>query len=78
MHEVQGETYSDVSLVRLTPTPVSIISGDSPHVLVALSRHTSSLKYYTVVMDPLVSIIRDLEKLSSYLLDMYKVDAGTQ
>nr|CCH64045.1 replication protein [Tobacco mosaic virus] len=78
VHEVQGETYSDVSLVRLTPTPVSIIAGDSPHVLVALSRHTCSLKYYTVVMDPLVSIIRDLEKLSSYLLDMYKVDAGTQ
>jgi hypothetical protein len=78
VHEVQGETYADVSLVRLTPTPVSIIAGDSPHVLVALSRHTCSLKYYTVVMDPLVSIIRDLEKLSSYLLDMYKVDAGTQ
>lgn len=78
VHEVQGETYADVSLVRLTPTPVSIIAGDSPHVLVALSRHTQTLKYYTVVMDPLVSIIRDLEKLSSYLLDMYKVDAGTQ
>nr|WNS52796.1 126 kDa replicase [Tomato brown rugose fruit virus] len=78
VHEVQGETYADVSLVRLTPTPISIIAGDSPHVLVALSRHTQTLKYYTVVMDPLVSIIRDLEKLSSYLLDMYKVDAGTQ
>ena len=42
------------------------------------ARHTKSLKYYTVVMDPLVSIIRDLERVSSYLLDMYKVDAGTQ
>ena len=78
VHEVQGETYADVSLVRLTPTPVSIIARDSPHVLVSLSRHTKSLKYYTVVMDPLVSIIRDLERVSSYLLDMYKVDAGTQ
>ena len=33
VHEVQGETYADVSLVRLTPTPVSIIARDSPHVL---------------------------------------------
>ena len=78
VHEVQGETYADVSLVRLTPTPVSIIARDSPHVLVALSRHTKSFKYYTVVMDPLVSIIRELEQVSSYLLDMYKVEAGTQ
>ncbi len=43
VHEVQGETYEDVSLVRLTPTPVGIISKESPHLLVALSRHTSSL-----------------------------------
>ena len=78
VHEVQGETYAVVSLDRLTPTPVSIIARDSPHVLVSLSRHTKSLKYYTVVMDSLVSIIRDLERVSSYLLDMYKVDAGTQ
>lgn len=78
VHEVQGETYTDVSLVRLTPTPVSIISRESPHVLVALSRHTKSFRYYTVVMDPLVSIIRDLEQVSTFLLDMYKVDAGVQ
>jgi len=78
VHEVQGETYADVSLVRLTPTPVSIISRESPHVLVALSRHTRSFKYYTVVMDPLVSIVRDLEQVSTFLLDMYKVNASTQ
>ena len=33
VHEVQGETFEDVSLVRLTPTPVGIISKQSPHLL---------------------------------------------
>ncbi|CAL39164.1 replicase [Brugmansia mild mottle virus] len=78
VHEVQGETYEDVSVVRLTPTPLALISRDSPHVLVCLSRHTKSFKYYTVVLDPLVSLVRDLEKVSHYLLDMYKVSAGQQ
>ena len=59
---VQGETYADVSLVRLTPTPVSIIARDSPHVLVSAVKTHKIPKYYTVVMDPLVSIIRDLEQ----------------
>lgn len=78
VHEVQGETFEDVSLVRLTPTPVGIISKQSPHLLVSLSRHTRSIKYYTVVLDAVVSVLRDLECVSSYLLDMYKVDVSTQ
>ncbi|QYW08487.1 MAG: putative 126 kDa protein [Yunnan virgavirus 3] len=78
VHEIQGETYEDVSLVRLTHTPVQIISSKSPHVLVALTRHTKSLKYYTVVVDPVVSKISDLSNISEYLLDLYKVESPTQ
>lgn len=75
VHEIQGETFEEVSLVRLTATPVNIISSSSPHVLVALSRHTKQLKYYTVVVDSLVNIIRDLESVSHFLLDLYKVES---
>ena len=78
VHEIQGETFEDVSLVRLTATPLTLISKSSPHVLVALTRHTKSFKYYTVVLDPLVQIISDLSSLSSFLLEMYMVEAGSK
>nr|UOF93192.1 replication-associated protein [Streptocarpus flower break virus]WJP00476.1 replication-associated protein [Streptocarpus flower break virus] len=78
VHEIQGETYEHVSLVRLTPTPLEIVSHGSPHVLVALTRHTQSLKYYTVVWDPVVKVISDLGKLSNFILDMYKVEKPVQ
>nr|QOW17529.1 p126 KDa protein [Tobacco mild green mosaic virus] len=78
VHEIQGETFEDVSLVRLTATPLTLISKSSPHVLVALTRHTKSFKYYTVVLDPLVQIISDLSSLSSFLLEMYMVEAGSR
>nr|WLJ60131.1 MAG: replication-associated protein [Piper chlorosis virus] len=76
VHEIQGDTFEQVNVVRLTATPLTIISRDSPHVLVALSRHTKSFKYYTVVLDPLVSVVRDLEHVSDFLLDIYKVESG--
>nr|AAS87223.1 RNA-dependent RNA polymerase/replicase [Odontoglossum ringspot virus] len=76
VHEIQGETFEDVSVVRLTPTPLELISKSSPHVLVALTRHTKSFKYYSVVLDPLVKVCSDLSKVSDFILDMYKVDAG--
>jgi hypothetical protein len=78
VHEIQGETFENTSVVRLTATPLEIVSRISPHVLVALTRHTQSMKYYTVVLDPLVKIITDLEKVSNFLLEMYKVEPGTQ
>nr|WBW48263.1 replicase [Youcai mosaic virus] len=77
-HEVQGETYEKTAIVRLTATPLEIISRASPHVLVALTRHTTRCKYYTVVLDPMANVISELEKLSNYILDMYKVESGTQ
>ncbi|BAB82441.1 RNA replicase protein [Wasabi mottle virus] len=78
VHEVQGETYEKTAIVRLTATPLEIISRASPHVLVALTRHTTSCKYFSVVLDPLVSVISEMEKLSNFILDMYKVESGTQ
>nr|UOS85823.1 replicase [Youcai mosaic virus] len=78
VHEVQGETYEKTAIVRLTATPLEIISRASPHVLVALTRHTTRCKYYTVVLDPMVNVISELEKLSNFILDMYKVESGTQ
>ncbi len=76
VHEVQGETYEKTAIVRLTSTPLEIISSASPHVLVALTRHTTCCKYYTVVLDPMVNVISEMEKLSNFLLDMYRVEAG--
>lgn len=78
VHEVQGETYEKTAIVRLTATPLEIISRASPHVLVALTRHTTRCKYYTVVLDPMVNVISELGKLSNFILDMYKVESGTQ
>nr|QWT83772.1 replication-associated protein [Youcai mosaic virus] len=78
VHEVQGETYEKTAIVRLTATPLEIISRASPHVLVALTRHTTRCKYYTVVLDPMVNVISELGKLSNFLLEMYKVESGTQ
>ena len=74
VHEVQGETYTEVSLVRLTPTPLSIISPDSPHVLVSLSRHKNRLVYYTVVNDCITYAIGELAKLNNFMFDMYTVE----
>jgi hypothetical protein len=78
VHEVQGETYEKTAIVRLTSTPLEIISRASPHVLVALTRHTTRCRYYTVVLDPMVNVISEMEKLSNFILDMYKVEAGVQ
>ncbi|USH96634.1 131 kDa replicase [Trichosanthes mottle mosaic virus] len=78
VHEVQGETYEDTSVVRATATPIGLISRKSPHVLVALSRHTKTMTYYTVTVDPVSCIIADLEKVDQSILSMYASVAGTK
>ena len=60
--------------MRLTPTPLSIISPDSPHVLVSLSRHKNRLVYYTVVNDCITYAIGELAKLNNFMFDMYTVE----
>nr|QRV07327.1 replicase [Hibiscus latent Fort Pierce virus] len=74
VHEIQGETFNEVSLVRLTATPLNIISPESPHVLVGLSRHTNRLTYYTVVHDCITYSISELSRLSDYIFDIYSVE----
>nr|ANH10866.1 128 kDa replication protein [Rattail cactus necrosis-associated virus] len=77
VHEIQGETYPVVSLVRLNPHPISIIKKDGPHVVVALSRHTQALVYYTVTADAVVDTIDRIKSVNPFLLDMYKHVGGT-
>jgi hypothetical protein len=78
VHEIQGETYDTVSLVRATATPLEITNSGSPHVLVALTRHTKWLKYYSVTMDSVVKQIYDLKGVSQFLLDIYSVHEPVQ
>ena len=63
VHEIQAETLEETEVVRATPTPIGFIARDSPHVLVALTRHTKAMVYYSVVFDAVTSIISDVEKV---------------
>jgi len=49
--EVQGQTFKNVGLVRLSAKSRDLFKSD-PHMLVALTRHTDSLKYYTALHGP--------------------------
>nr|BCG11495.1 129 kDa replicase [Sunn-hemp mosaic virus] len=73
VHEAQGETYRDVNLIRVTATPLTIVSAGSPHVTVALSRHTNRFVYYTVVPDVVMTTVQKTQCVSNFLLDMYAV-----
>nr|WDS52185.1 MAG: 128 KDa putative replicase [Opuntia virus 2] len=78
VHEIQGETFPKVHLVRATSTPISIISQrDKPHIIVALSRHTQCLVYHTVVQDVLCSVIKELSGVGDFLLELYSVSSGS-
>nr|AEW67307.2 replicase [Frangipani mosaic virus] len=78
VHEVQGETFKDVALVRLDPTQLSLIEKGSPHILVALSRHTHRLVYYTVKLDNLCTQIESLCSVPSFMLQTFRVDSSTK
>ncbi|UQR78688.1 ORF1ab fusion polyprotein [Thesium chinense closterovirus 1] len=47
VHEVQGETFRDVALVRTKYQEDAPFSSDN-HIIVALSRHTDNLTYYVL------------------------------
>ena len=76
VHEIQGETFEEVSLVRATATPIGLITKKSPHVLVALTRHTKTFTYYTVTVDCICSIIEELNGVDQSILSMYQCVAG--
>nr|WNM95048.1 MAG: replication-associated protein [Diaporthe helianthi virga-like virus 1] len=56
VHEVQGNTYDSVVLVRLVKHENTIYDS-TPHIIVALSRHRRSLRYLTVTDKDTVSKI---------------------
>lgn len=76
VHEIQGETFEEVSLVRATATPIGLICRKSPHVLVALTRHTKTMTYYTVTVDCICTIVEDLNGVDQSILSMYQCVAG--
>jgi hypothetical protein len=56
VHEVQGETYEHVILVRLTASRSEIFDSQ-PHCVVAVSRHTQSFVYCSTGPNDLVRTI---------------------
>nr|AXL94955.1 methyltransferase/helicase [Grapevine leafroll-associated virus 1] len=83
-HEAQGKTYGDVVLVRLKKADDPIFSR-KPHIVVALSRHTRSMKYAVLsskMSDPISKLIDGTYagKVSDVLLqqlqrnDRFRVD----
>jgi len=80
-HEAQGKTAKDVILVRFSKTGNLLYSGKMPdagnsHNLVGLSRHTRSLRYYTVCAhdpdDEIASGIRWSKTLDHQALATYR------
>nr|DAZ87984.1 TPA_asm: hypothetical protein [Stellipti virus 2] len=63
VHEAQGQTFDHVLLVRDSHHSVPLFEpserGINPWMLVALSRHTVSFKYFTVISDYLFKIINN-------------------
>ena len=64
VHEYQGQQVADAVLVRLQTKMVEVFSSRN-HILVALTRHTRSLVYYTVKNDETVKNIEKAATLSS-------------
>nr|AYP67558.1 RNA-dependent RNA polymerase [Ingleside virus]UJQ88144.1 MAG: RNA-dependent RNA polymerase [Ingleside virus]UJQ88146.1 MAG: RNA-dependent RNA polymerase [Ingleside virus]UJQ88152.1 MAG: RNA-dependent RNA polymerase [Ingleside virus]UJQ88154.1 MAG: RNA-dependent RNA polymerase [Ingleside virus] len=56
VNEFQGNQAEHVLLVRLNPKPVPVFESQ-PHILVAVSRHTESFLYATVVADVCTSLV---------------------
>jgi len=68
VHEVQGETFHSVALIRLQYQNIPLIEDGSEHITVALSRHTNSLVYYTVKADVIYARIEALQQVSNVIL----------
>uniref|UniRef100_A0A182QRG4 (+)RNA virus helicase C-terminal domain-containing protein n=1 Tax=Anopheles farauti TaxID=69004 RepID=A0A182QRG4_9DIPT len=57
VHEYQGKQSERISLYRHSTIPSDQIYSSDPHILVALSRHTQSLIYYTRLKDKVCEVI---------------------
>jgi len=70
IHEAQGGTYPRVTVVRLRPQPLPIYESP-PHVIVAISRHTDHLAYYSVdTTDGIAKAILQGEKCDDAVMEM--------
>lgn len=65
--EFQGQTAANVILVRIEPKNIEPFDQPS-QMVVALSRHTESMIYYTTVQDKLSENIMSMRVVPSYLL----------
>nr|UUG74084.1 MAG: putative RNA-dependent RNA-polymerase [XiangYun hepe-virga-like virus 6] len=64
VHEYQGNQNASVALVRLTPKESNQIYKSKAHILVALTRHTQSFTYYSVLNDAVMKEVEYLESLA--------------
>jgi len=62
-HEAQGKTWPITVLVRLRAHNGTLYEITEPHFVVAVTRHTKELYYYTVVSD---AIVTQLKKANGY------------
>lgn len=69
VHEYQGNQKADVILVRLEVKEANKIYSSEPHILVALTRHTSSFRYITVRRDVVVAHCEKIVAYSKSSLD---------
>nr|UTQ79654.1 replicase protein [Aphis craccivora nege-like virus 1] len=75
VHEFQGDQHPDVRVVRLSKISSDTIFNNPPHVLVALTRHTRSLTYYTTITnDGLSKFIQTKITSQSLQQSTYKPD----
>ncbi|URQ09136.1 RNA-dependent RNA polymerase [Halyomorpha halys negev-like virus 1] len=76
IHEYQGSQATDVALVRLNQKDADTIYKSRPHILVALTRHTNSFRYYTVIKDTTYETIGKISSTS--LGEMKTVQLNTR
>ncbi|AAS57938.4 polyprotein [Mint vein banding-associated virus] len=76
VHEAQGETFKSVALVRTKAIDDNIYDSKS-HILVAISRHTHSFRYYVIskkLNDSVGKHVDELSTLKESLLQGYVVN----
>lgn len=74
IHEFQGKQADVVNIVRTNSKKINTFDS-VPHVLVALTRHTQQLLYYTVVTtDTTIEKINTINNISLVELDRVTVD----
>ncbi|CAH2225120.1 jg1460 [Pararge aegeria aegeria] len=72
IHEFQGKQHKNIVIVRTSTKVKEEIYSSSSHILVAISRHTETLSYYTPVRDDLRKLLET--KISTAELNRVKLD----